>query len=49
VAAWRFAPERVPQALQPVELLRAAGIPVPVKVVGPPPRKPAPPESQYDE
>jgi hypothetical protein len=49
VAAWRFAPERVPQPLQPVELLRAAGIPVPVKVVGPPPRKPAPPESQYDE
>ncbi|MGE3156677.1 MAG: hypothetical protein AB7K78_08180 [Xanthobacteraceae bacterium] len=49
VAAWRFAPERVPQPLQPVELLRAAGIPVPVKVVGPPPRRPAPPESQYDE
>jgi hypothetical protein len=49
VAAWRFAPERVPVSLQPVELLRAAGIAVPTVVVGPPPRKPAPPESQYDE
>ncbi len=49
VAAWRFAPERVPQQLRPLELLRAAGIAVPTVVVGPPPRKPAPPESQYDE
>jgi hypothetical protein len=49
VAAWRFAPERVPQQLQPVELLKAAGIAVPVVVIGPPPRKPAPPESFYEE
>jgi hypothetical protein len=49
VAAWRFAPEHVPQHLRPIELLRAAGIAVPTTVVAPPPRKPAPPESQYDE
>ena len=49
VAAWRFAPERVPQPLRPVELLRSIGIATPTTVVGPPPRKPAPPESRYDE
>ena len=49
VAAWRYAPERVPQPLRPVELLRAIGIETPTTVIGPPPRKPAPPESQYDE
>ena len=48
VAAWRFAPERVPQPLRPIELLRAIGIATPTTVVGPP-RRPAPPESQYDE
>jgi hypothetical protein len=45
IAAWRFAPERVPQALHPVELMRAVGI----TVSAGPNRKPAPPESQFDE
>jgi hypothetical protein len=49
VGAWRFAPHRVPPALQPIPVLRALGIALPVAVVGPPPRRPAPPESQYDE
>jgi hypothetical protein len=44
IAAWRFAPEHVPPALQLIELMRAAGI-----NAGPPARKPAPPESQFDE
>jgi hypothetical protein len=38
LSAWRFAPERVPPMLQPVELLREVGITLP-----------APPESQFDE
>ena len=38
VAAWRFAPERVPPMLQPVELLRAVGITVsPGRRRSPPP------------
>src|SRR5262249_33465356 len=45
VAAWRFAPERVPPRLQPAELMRAAGIATGVA----PARRPAPPESQFDE
>jgi hypothetical protein len=45
IAAWRFAPERVPPALHPVELMRAVGI----AVGAGPNRKPAPPESQFDE
>ena len=49
VAAWRFVPDRVPPPLRPVQVLRALGIATPVTVVGPPPRKPAPPESRYDE
>jgi hypothetical protein len=44
LAAWRFAPERVPPMLQPVELMRAVGV-----NPGPPARKPAPPESQFEE
>jgi hypothetical protein len=49
VAAWRFVPDRVPPPLRPVQVLRALGIATPVTVVGPAPRKPAPPESRYDE
>ena len=49
VAAWRFAPDRVPPALRPIELLRAIGIATPTTMVGPPPRQPAPPESRYEE
>jgi hypothetical protein len=46
LAAWRFVPERVPPLLQPVELMRLVGVSV---GAGPPPRPPAPPESQFDE
>jgi hypothetical protein len=45
LAAWRFVPERLPPMLQPAELMRHLGI----TSTGPPARKPAPPESQYDE
>jgi hypothetical protein len=46
VAAWKYAPERVPPALQAAELLRAVGITV---APSGPVRRPAPPESQFDE
>jgi hypothetical protein len=46
VTVWRYAPERVPPVLRPVELMRLAGISV---GTGAPPRRPAPPESQFDE
>lgn len=46
LAAWRFAPDRVPPMLQPLELMRQAGIPLPAI---PAPRRPAPPESRFDE
>jgi hypothetical protein len=46
LAAWRFVPERVPPVLQPAALMRIVGVPI---SAGPPPRPPAPPESQYDE
>lgn len=46
VAVWRYAPERVPPALRPVALMRFAGISVDT---GAPPRRPLPPESQFDE
>jgi hypothetical protein len=49
LAAWRFAPDRVPPALQPIELMRLVGVTLPSPE--PPPRPPplAPPESQFDE
>jgi uncharacterized membrane protein len=46
IAAWRFAPDRLPAALLPIEVLRELGIALPGS---PPPRPPAPPESRYDE
>jgi len=46
LAAWRFAPDRVPPVLQPVELMRYVGVALPT---GPVPRRPAPPESRFDE
>src|SRR5262245_27207142 len=46
LAAWRFAPDRVPPMLQPVELMRQIGVPLPSTAA---PRRPAPPESQFDE
>jgi hypothetical protein len=46
LAAWRFAPDAVPPMLQPLELMRQAGVPLPAM---PGPRRPAPPESRFDE
>jgi hypothetical protein len=46
LAAWRFAPDRVPPVLQPLEVLRQVGVTQPA---GPAPRRPAPPESRFDE
>jgi hypothetical protein len=46
VAAWKYAPERVPPALQATELLRGVGITI---APSGPVRRPAPPESQFDE
>src|SRR5262245_11227330 len=46
LAAWRFAPDRVPPVLQPLEVIRQVGVTLPV---GPAPRRPAPPESRCDE
>ena len=46
LAAWRFAPDRVPAMLQPLELMRQAGVPLPAIAA---PRRPAPPESRFDE
>src|SRR5215467_446033 len=46
LAAWRFAPDRVPPVLQPLEVIRQVGVTLPV---GPAPRRPAPPESRFDE
>jgi hypothetical protein len=43
---WKYAPDRLPPALQPAELMRVLGVHV---EAGAPARKPAPPESQYDE
>jgi hypothetical protein len=46
LAAWRFAPDRVPAMLKPLELMRQAGVPLPAI---PAPRRPAPPEFRFDE
>jgi anti-sigma-K factor RskA len=46
LAAWTFAPDRVPPMLQPVELMRQIGVPLPSAAA---PRRAAPPESQFDE
>jgi hypothetical protein len=45
VAAWRFAPDRVPPALRPLALMRQVGVIPPA----PPPRRPAPPQSLFEE
>lgn len=45
LAAWKFAPERVPPSLQPFALLRHLGVTAPAAV---PPRRPVPP-SPYQE
>lgn len=46
LALWKYAPERVPPALQPLQLLRRLGIRIDTS---PAARIPAPPESQFDE
>jgi hypothetical protein len=46
IAVWRYAPDRLPPQLRPVALMRLAGISVETRA---PPRKPLPPESQFDE
>ena len=46
VAVWRYAPERVPPMLRPVALMRLAGISVDTGAL---PRRPLPPESQFEE
>ncbi len=46
LALWKYAPDRIPPALQPMALMRLVGINVEAAL---PPRKPAPPESQYNE
>src|SRR6266478_4059984 len=46
LAAWRFVPDRVPPSLQPLELMRYVGVALPT---GPAQRRPAPPESRFDE
>jgi hypothetical protein len=47
LAAWRFAPDRVPPPLQPLALMRHFGVAPPAPPQ--PPRRPLPPGSQYDE
>ena len=47
LAAWRFAPERVPPMLRPLELMRQMGVTVPAPA--PPPRRPLSPQTQFDE
>jgi hypothetical protein len=46
LAAWKFAPERVPPMLQPLELLRHVGVTPPAAA---PPRRPVPPPSLHEE
>jgi hypothetical protein len=46
VALWRYLPERVPAELRPFALMRLVGIAIDTSV---PQRKPAPPESRFDE
>jgi hypothetical protein len=47
LAAWRFVPERVPPILRPLELMRQMGVTVPA--TAPLPRRPLPPQTQFDE
>jgi hypothetical protein len=47
LAAWRFAPERVPPMLRPLELMRQMGVTIPAGA--PPLRRPLPPQFQFDE
>jgi hypothetical protein len=49
VAAWRFAPNRVPPALQPIELMRLVGVPLPSPDPPAPRPAPPPPDSDFEE
>jgi len=49
IAAWRFAPDRVPLMLRPVELMRLVGINVAPSPPTGAPRRVPPPGSQFDE
>jgi hypothetical protein len=46
LALWKYEPGRVPPVLRPIELMRLVGITIDTS---PTLRKPAPPESQFDE
>jgi hypothetical protein len=46
LAAWKFAPERVPPMLQPIEVLRQVGVELPSAGRA---RRPVPPPSQLEE
>jgi anti-sigma-K factor RskA len=46
LAAWKFAPERVPPMLQPIEVLRQVGVELPSAARS---RRPVPPPSQLEE
>jgi hypothetical protein len=46
LAAWKFAPERVPPMLQPIEVLRQVGVELPSAGRA---RRPVPPPSQHEE
>jgi hypothetical protein len=43
IGVWRYAPDRLPPQLRPLEVLHMQAMP------GTPARRPAPPESQFDE
>jgi hypothetical protein len=47
VAAWKFAPERLPARMRPAELLKSLG--VQTLSTSAPVAKPAPPQAQFDE
>jgi hypothetical protein len=46
LALWKYEPGRVPPVLRPLELMRLVGITIDTSANL---RKPAPPESQFDE
>jgi hypothetical protein len=46
LASWRLVPERVPPVLRPAEVMRLMGVTIAGSAS---PRRPAPPESQFDE
>lgn len=49
LAAWRFAPNRLPAKLRPGEFMAAFGVTPPAPKAEAPPARPAPPTGQFDE